>query len=241
LNIGSGNYNAFTTRIYGDISYLTSNAKIGIEVSNLFDLLSGGAYEEDYKYLIVAPKLLKNEILKRITREITSHKKTGEGYLAFKLNGLIDKDIIQALYRASIAGVKINLNVRGLCCLRPGIKNVSENISVISIVGRFLEHARLYYFANGGNEEILLGSADMMPRNLTRRVEVLFSVPDSRLRRSMLENMLNIHLRDNVKSRRLLTNGKYERVMRNSNEPVLNSQNWLIENKGIWHEFTNSS
>lgn len=240
-NIGSGNYNAFTTRIYGDISYLTSNAKIGIEVSNLFDLLSGGAYEEDYKYLIVAPKLLKSEILKRITREIAIHKKTGEGYLAFKLNGLIDKDIIQVLYRASIAGVKINLNVRGLCCLRPGIKNVSENISVISIVGRFLEHARLYYFANGGNEEILVGSADMMPRNLTRRVEVLFSVPDSRLRRSMLENMLNIHLRDNVKSRRLLPSGKYERVRRNSGEPALNSQNWLIENKGIWHEFTNSS
>ncbi|MGB6679937.1 MAG: RNA degradosome polyphosphate kinase, partial [Candidatus Bathyarchaeia archaeon] len=175
------------------------------------------------------------------TREIAINKKTGEGYLAFKLNGLIDKDIIQALYRASIAGVKINLNVRGLCCLRPGIKNVSENISVISIVGRFLEHARLYYFANGGNEEILLGSADMMPRNLTRRVEVLFSVPDSRLRRSMLENMLNIHLCDNVKSRRLLPSGKYERVMRNSGEPALNSQNWLIENKGIWHEFTNSS
>ncbi|WP_455278172.1 polyphosphate kinase 1 [[Eubacterium] cellulosolvens] len=240
-NIGSGNYNAFTTRIYGDMSYLTSNAKVGIEVLNLFDLLSGRSYEEDYKYLIVAPKLLKSEILKRITREINSYKKTGEGYIAFKLNGLIDKDIIQALYLASIAGVKIDLNIRGLCCLRPGIRNVSDNISVISIVGRFLEHARLLYFRNGGNEEMLLGSADMMPRNLTRRVEVLFSVPDKRIRRSMMENMLNIHLLDNVKSRRLLPDGRYMRVRRNSDEPVINSQNWLIENKGIWHDFTKSS
>jgi polyphosphate kinase len=239
-NIGSGNYNAFTTRIYGDISYLTSNAKIGIEVLHLFDLLSGAKYEEDYKYLIVAPKLLKSEILKRITREIESHKKTGKGYLAFKLNGLIDKDIIQALYRASMAGVKIDLNVRGLCCLRPGIKNVSDNISVISIVGRFLEHARLYYFANGGNEEILLGSADMMPRNLTRRVEVLFSVPDAKIKQSMLKNILNTHLCDNVKARRLLPNGKYERVIEDG-KPALNSQNWLIMNKGIWHEFSTTS
>jgi polyphosphate kinase len=239
-NIGSGNYNAFTTRIYGDMSYLTSNAKVGIEVLNLFDLLSGRPYEVDYKYLILAPKLLKSEILGRIKREINRHKKTGKGYLAFKLNGLIDKDIIQALYLASMAGVKIDLNIRGLCCLRPGIKNVSENISVVSIVGRFLEHARLLYFRNGGNEEMLLGSADMMPRNLTRRVEVLFSVPDKRIRQSMLENMLNIHLRDNVKSRRLLPDGRYVRITRNSDEPMLNSQNWLIENKGVWHDFPSS-
>jgi polyphosphate kinase len=237
-NIGTGNYNAVTTRIYGDISYLTANPKIGIEISNLFDLLSGASPKEDYKYLLVAPSDLKNEILKRIEREIMCHERSENGYLAFKLNGLVDEDIIQALYRASMVGVKVDLNVRGLCCLRPGIKGVSENIRVISIVGRFLEHARLYYFRNDGDEELLLGSADMMPRNLTRRVEVLFVVPDHRLKRSILEYMLKAHLSDNVKARRLLPDGGYERIIPNKDEPKLNSQAWLIENKGIWHGFT---
>jgi polyphosphate kinase len=237
-NIGTGNYNAVTTRIYGDISYLTANPKIGIEVSNLFDLLSGASQKEDYKYLLVAPSDLKEEILKRIEREIVCHERNGNGYLAFKLNGLVDEDIVQALYRASMVGVKVDLNVRGLCCLRPGIKGVSDNIRVISIVGRFLEHARLYYFRNGGEEELLLGSADMMPRNLTRRVEVLFVVPDRRLKRSILEYMLKVHLSDNLKARQLLPDGRYQRIIPNKNEPKLNSQAWLIENKGIWHGFT---
>jgi polyphosphate kinase len=156
--------------------------------------------------------------------------------LAFKLNNLEEKEVIQALYRASMAGIKIDLNVRGICCLRPGILGVSDNISVISIVGRFLEHARIYYFREDSEDEVLVGSSDMMFRNLNERIEVLLSVPDPYLRQSILENMLKIHLQDNVKSRRLLPDGKYERVKIKEGEEATNSQVWLIQNRGIWNE-----
>jgi polyphosphate kinase len=133
--------------------------------------------------------------------------------------------------------VKIELNVRGLCCLRPGIPGISENISVISIVGRFLEHARIYYFWNGGEDEVLLGSSDMMPRNLERRVEVLFSVPDPMIR-SSIHQILMIHLKDNVKARRLLSDGSYEKIEPTRGMKIVDSQCWLIENRGIWHAET---
>jgi polyphosphate kinase len=138
-----------------------------------------------------------------------------------------------------MAGVKIDLNVRGLCCLKPGIKGVSDNISVISIVGRFLEHARMYYFRDGAEDELLIGSSDLMFRNLNERIEVLFSVPDPQLRRAIFEKMLNISLRDNVKARRLLPDGTYKRVMPKEDQEVINSQSWLIQNRGIWHERRN--
>jgi polyphosphate kinase len=179
---------------------------------------------------------LKREILRRIDREISVHQKTGRGYLAFKLNNLDEKEIIQALYKASMAGIKIDLNVRGLCCLRPGIPGVSDNISVISIVGRFLEHARIYYFYDDAKGEVLIGSSDMMFRNLNERIEVLLSVPDPYLRQAILENMLKISLKDNVKARRLLPDGTYERVAVKQGEEVINSQVWLIKNRGIWNE-----
>jgi polyphosphate kinase len=187
-----------------------------------------------YKYLLVAPTSLKNEILSRIEREIRAHKEKGGGRLAFKMNGLVEKKIIQALYRASQAGVKVDLNVRGLCCLRPGIPGVSDNIRVVSIVGRFLEHARIYYFKNDGDEEVLLGSSDMMPRNLEKRVEVLFSVPDPRIKISILK-ILEIHLKDNVKARLLLPDGTYTRVKPQPGEEIIDSQQWLIDNRGAWH------
>jgi polyphosphate kinase len=145
-HIGSGNYNAVTAKIYGDIGYLTANKEVGLELEELFNILINGLQEKEFKHLLVAPKTLKHEILERIDREIAFHQKTGNGYLAFKLNNLEEKEVIQALYRASMAGVKIDLNVRGLCCLKPGVNGVSDNISVVSIVGRFLEHARIYYF-----------------------------------------------------------------------------------------------
>lgn len=235
-HIGSGNYNAVTAKIYGDIGYLTARPEIGLELEELFNVLINGLEEKEFKYLLVAPKTLKNEILKRIDREITYYRNTGKGYLAFKLNNLEEKDVIQALYRASMAGIKVDLNVRGLCCLRPGIKSVSENISVISIVGRFLEHARIYYFQDGEESEVLIGSSDLMFRNLNERVEVLFSVPDPQIRRAILENMLKIHLRDSVKARRLLPDGTYQRVTPKEGEEIMNSQLWLIQNRGIWHE-----
>lgn len=235
-HIGSGNYNAMTAKIYGDIGYLTANPEIGQELDELFDLLISGKPEKDFKHLLVAPRTLKPEILRRINREIDFHRKTGKGYLAFKLNNLEEKDVIKALYKASMAGIKIDLNVRGLCCLKPGIKGVSDNISVVSIVGRFLEHARIYYFRDGADEEVLIGSSDLMFRNLNERVEVLLSVPDPEIRSAILEYMLKIHLKDNVKARKLLPDGTYQRVKPQRGDRIINSQLWLIQNRGIWHE-----
>jgi polyphosphate kinase len=223
------------------LGYLTANPEIGAEVLDLFHKLTTDPRKAGpYKHLLVAPTSLRSEILSRIEREIEIHRAKGGGYLAFKMNGLVDKKIIQALYRASQAGVRIDLNVRGLCCLRPGIKGVSDNIRVVSIVGRFLEHARIYYFKNGGEEEVLLGSSDMMPRNLERRVEVLFSVPDPAIRSSILK-ILDIHLRDNVKSRLLLPDGTYERVKPRPGEEIIDSQLWLITNRGAWHANANAA
>ena len=235
-HIGSGNYNAATAKIYGDIGYLTANPEVGLELGELFNIIINGLQEKEFKHLFVAPKSLKKEILRRIDKEISFHKQTGKGHLAFKLNNLEEKEVIQALYKASMAGIKIDLNVRGLCCLKPGIKGVSDNISVISIVGRFLEHARIYYFHNGSEEEVLVGSSDMMFRNLNERIEVLMSVPDPKLRTMILEYMLKIHLKDNVKARRLLSDGTYERVKPDKGDEIINSQEWLIHNRGIWNE-----
>jgi polyphosphate kinase len=235
-HIGSGNYNAATAKIYGDIGYLTANPEVGLELGELFNIIINGLQEKEFKHLLVAPKSLKKEILRRIDKEINFHKQTGKGHLAFKLNNLEEKEVIQALYKASIAGIKIDLNVRGLCCLKPGIKGVSDNISVISIVGRFLEHARIYYFHNCSEEEVLVGSSDMMFRNLNERIEVLMSVPDAKLRTMILEYMLKIHLKDNVKARRLLSDGTYERVKPDKGDEIINSQEWLIHNRGIWNE-----
>ncbi len=233
-HIGSGNYNAATARIYADIGYLTANPEIGEELETLFNLLATGKQEKEFKHLLVAPKSLKPEILKGIDREIEIHRKTGKGYIAFKLNHLEEKEVIQALYRASMEGIKIDLNVRGLCCLRPGIKGISDNISVISIVGRFLEHTRIYYFENGGKGEVLIGSSDLMIRNLLERIEVLLSVPNPQIREALVEDILKIHLKDNVKARKLLPDGSYQRVTPEGES--LNSQTWLIQNRGVWHE-----
>ncbi len=235
-HIGSGNYNSVTAKIYGDIGYLTANPEVGAELEELFNIIIKGLQEKEFKNLLVAPKTLKKEILRRIDKEISFHQKTGKGYIALKLNNLEETEIIQALFRASMAGIKLDLNVRGLCCLRPGIQGVSDNISVISIVGRFLEHARIYYFRGETEDEVLIGSSDMMFRNLNERIEVLLSVPDPTLRRALFENMLKIHLCDNVKARRLLPDGTYERVKPKAGEEVIDSQAWLIKNRGIWNE-----
>jgi polyphosphate kinase len=235
-HIGSGNYNSVTAKIYADIGYLTADPEIGAELEELFNIIVNGLQEEEFNHLLVAPKTLKREILRRIDREIDYHRKTGKGYLAFKLNNLEETEVIQALYRASMAGIKVDLNVRGLCCLRPGIKGISDNISVISIVGRFLEHARIYYFPSETGDEVLIGSSDMMFRNLNERIEVLMSAPDPHLRRALLEDILRIHLCDNVKARRLLPDGTYERVKPKEGEEIIDSQAWLIKNRGVWNE-----
>ncbi len=235
-HIGSGNYNSVTAKIYADIGYLTANPEVGMELNDLFNIIINGLQEKEFQHLLVAPKTLKKEILKRIEKEIVFHRKTGKGYLAFKLNNLEETEIIQALYRASMAGIRVDLNVRGLCCLRPGIQGISDKISVISIVGRFLEHARIYYFRGETEDEVLIGSSDMMFRNLNERIEVLIPVPDPYLRRALLETMLRTHLHDNVKARRLLPDGTYERVKPREGEDVIDSQAWLIKNRGVWNE-----
>ena len=162
--------------------------------------LTGYSTKQDYRKLLVAPINIREQMKALIDREI-EHQRNGEqGHLIFKMNSLVDKRMIKKLYKASMEGVKIDLIVRGMCCLRPGIKGVSENIRVISVVGRFLEHSRIYYFSNGGKEEIFLGSADLMPRNINSRVEVLFPVEDTKIIRYLRDNVLAEYKHDNVKA-----------------------------------------
>jgi polyphosphate kinase len=236
VHMSTGNYNDVTARLYTDIGFFTSDPDLGADVSDLFNALTGYSFKQEYRKLLVAPGTMRQHILDRIEREIEQHQQNGDGYLAFKMNSLVDKKCIQALYRASQAGVKVDLQVRGICCLRPGVPGVSENITVTSIVGRFLEHPRIFYFRNSGEEEILLGSADLMPRNLNRRVEQLFPVEDPDLRESLYQHILCTHLKDNMQARRLLPDGSYEWVQPQDGEPELNSQLWMIEHRGLWND-----
>ena len=235
VHLSTGNYNVVTSRVYADLGYFTSDPDIGADVSDLFNALTGYSRKNEYRKLLVAPGGMRQGILRRIEREIERHKQHGDGYLAFKMNHLTDKPCIQALYRASLVGIKVDLQVRSTCALRPGVPGLSEKISVTSVVGRFLEHARIYYFRNGGEEEILVGSADLMPRNLDGRVEVLFPIEDKRLRRVLRDDILFVHLKDNVQARRLLPDGRYERLRPKSDDAALNSQLWMLEHRGAWN------
>jgi len=235
LHLGTGNYNATTSRIYTDFGLLTCDKEKGEDVANIFNLLTGYARITNYQKLLVAPVTLRNGIIDRIDREITHHRERGDGHIIFKMNALIDPLCITALYRASQAGVKVDLQVRGICCLRPGITDVSENITVTSIVGRFLEHARIYYFHNGGNEEVLLGSADLMPRNLDRRVEILFPIENLQNRKAIISTILPVQLRDTIKCRLLKSDGSYERRTPSEDMPALNVQSWLVDHRGTWY------
>jgi len=235
LHLGTGNYNATTSRIYTDFGLLTCDKEKGEDVANLFNLLTGYARITNYQKLLVAPVTLRKGIIDRIDREISRHRELGDGHIIFKMNALIDPLCITALYRASQAGVKVDLQVRGICCLRPGISGISENITVTTIVGRFLEHARIYYFHNGGNEEVFLGSADLMPRNLDRRVEILFPIADPQNRNVIISTILPVQLMDTIKSRLLSSNGSYERRTSSEDLPALNAQTWLVDHRGIWY------
>lgn len=232
VHLGTGNYNPFTSRIYTDMSFFTCHPAVGADVSDLFNALTGYSRKATYNKLLVAPRMLREHLLERIHREIRRHQTCQDGYIVFKMNALADKACIQALYRASQAGVKIDLQIRGVCGLRPGVPGVSENITVTSIVGRFLEHARIYYFRNGGQDEVFLGSADLMTRNLDRRVETLFPVESPRLRELVLHDLLEIYLHDNLKARRLCANGWYERLLPDSESVPLNAQDWMLNQRG---------
>ncbi|HET9963678.1 MAG TPA: polyphosphate kinase 1, partial [Nitrospiraceae bacterium] len=228
VHLGTGNYNVVTSRIYTDLSYFTCDPMIGSDVSDLFNALTGYSRKTTYDRLLVAPTTMRISLIQRIEREIDRQRRHGDGYLSFKMNALVDKACIQALYRASQAGVEIHLQVRGICCLRPGLPGISDRITVTSIVGRFLEHARIYYFRNGGEEEVLLGSADLMPRNLDRRVEVLFPVLDLQWKDVVINDILAIGVRDNVQARRMRSDGTYEPVRPSASQSALSSQEYFM-------------
>jgi polyphosphate kinase len=230
MHLGTGNYNRITARQYEDFGMFTCDEEIGSDLTDLFNYLTGYSSKDDYKKLLVAPINLRRGLTELIEREITLHKKHGKGHLIFKANALVDKGIINLLYKASQAGVKVDLIIRSVCCLRPGIKGLSENIRVISVVGRFLEHSRIYYFNNNGDEDLYIGSADLMPRNIDRRVEVLFPIEASDNIRYIRDEVLETYLNDNVKAREMQADGTYKRVKAASkdSEPVY-SQVWLMQ------------
>jgi len=230
IHLGTGNYNPVTSRFYTDLSFFTCHPAMGSDVSDLFNSLTGYSRKESYNKLLVAPNLMRSQIIERIDRETHRQKDKGDGYIALKMNALVDKECIQALYRASQAGVRIDLQIRGVCGLRPGVPGVSETITVTSVVGRFLEHSRLFYFRNGGQEELFLGSADLMPRNLDRRVEILFPIESPQLREAIFHDLLQVNLQDNLQSRQLQADGQYLRLKPLPNEKPLNSQEWLLAN-----------
>ncbi len=211
-HIGTGNYNATTARIYTDLSLFTANPEITGAVHDVFSFLTAYAENPSYDPLLVAPLDLAEKCIALIDREADHARQGRDARIIAKMNALLDQSVIQALYRASQAGVQIDLIVRGICALRPGVRGVSDNIRVRSIVGRFLEHSRIYYFANGGEEEIYIGSADWMPRNLYERVEVLVPLRDEMLRERVRHEILNAYLADNRKARILLPDTTYIRA-----------------------------
>ncbi|MDH3525673.1 MAG: polyphosphate kinase 1, partial [Acidobacteriota bacterium] len=234
LHLGTGNYNPITAKQYTDLGYFTDDPSFGEDVADLFNALTGYEGKRHYRELIVAPHGMREALLRRIEREVKCHQESGSGYIVFKMNALVDAACIKALYKASRAGVRIDLQVRGICCLRPGVPGVSETIRVISVVGRFLEHARMYYFHNGGEEELLLGSADLMPRNLDGRVETLFPVRHPDLLAALRDDVLGLLVADNKKARRLRPDGRYERVAPAADEASVNAQKRLLRESCSW-------
>jgi polyphosphate kinase len=210
-HLGTGNYNATTARIYTDLSLLTADPEITSAVHDVFSFLTAYAENPSYGPLMVAPLDLAEKCIGLIEREAENARLGRPARIIAKFNSLLDSDIIQALYRASQAGVEIELLVRGICALRPGIRGISDRIRVRSIVGRFLEHSRIYYFENGGEPEVYLGSADWMPRNLHERVEVLFPLKNPLLRDRVIHEILAAYLADNLKTRFLQNDGRYLR------------------------------
>ncbi|MGH7950765.1 MAG: polyphosphate kinase 1 [Limisphaerales bacterium] len=228
VHLGTGNYNPTTARLYTDLSLLTCRPDFGEDATNLFNLLTGICQFQGMKKLIIAPFDLHARLLALIERESECARKGLPARIVAKMNSLLEQKIIEALYRASQAGVKIDLIVRGICCLRPGIKGVSENITVRSIVDRFLEHSRIYYFENACQPEVFAGSADWMPRNFFRRIEAVFPVEDGNLRERMISEILAVALADNTKAQFLQASGAYRRAKIGARENSRRSQNEFI-------------
>ncbi len=222
VHLGTGNYNDSTAKLYTDCGIFTCSEAIGEDATAVFNMLSGYSEPLSWNRLVVAPIWLRKKFLKLILREAKHAREGREGRIIAKMNSLCDKDIIAALYEASAAGVQIDLIVRGICCLKVGIPGISENIRVRSIVGNFLEHSRIFYFHNDGQPELFMGSADWMPRNLDRRVEILFPVEDETIRKSVC-HILEVELADNTKAHILKKGGEYEKIDRRG-KTLVNSQ-----------------
>ncbi|MEM8863083.1 MAG: RNA degradosome polyphosphate kinase, partial [Chloroflexota bacterium] len=189
VHLGTGNYNTSTARIYTDLGFMTTDSDICTDISELFNVLTGYSNQNDYRKLLVAPVSARQKLTAMIDRETALGER---GKISFKINHLVDAKMIQALYRASMAGVKVDLTIRGICCLRPGLPGVSDNITVRSTIGRFLEHTRIFYFGNNGRPKLFAGSADLMPRNLDRRIESIFPIEKDVLKKEVIENIMNV-------------------------------------------------
>jgi len=231
VHLSSGNYNSGTARLYSDIGFMSSDEALADDASDLFNFLTGYSRQEEFRKFLVAPMTIRPKLLELIRRETQLGPK---GRIILKCNSLVDGEMIRALYKASQAGVKIDLIIRGICGLRPGIPGVSENIQVMSIVGRFLEHSRIYYFHNEGAPDLYMGSADLMPRNLDRRVEVLFPIEDADMQAHIVENILAVCLRDTAKSHILQSDGRYipRRYLLDGDGPLFDSQAWFMMQSG---------
>jgi polyphosphate kinase len=227
VHMSTGNYNDKTAKLYTDIGFMTSKEPYGSDASALFNVLTGYSQPPEWKKIAVAPISLKSRIINMIKNEIEIHKKTGKGHIIIKVNSLLDKEVIKVMYEASNAGVKLDLIVRGICALKPGIKGVSENITVRSIVGKFLEHSRIFYFSNGESQNIYMTSADLMPRNLERRIETLYPIEDENLQKET-KKILDVMLSDTEKARVLQPDGTYRRVDRRGKKRV-DSQEYFIK------------
>jgi polyphosphate kinase len=229
VHLSSGNYNPQTARIYTDLGYFTCNPDFCEDASALFNYLTGYSELPQWRKLILAPSRLQSFMVEKIDQEAKNQLAGREGRIIAKLNGLLEPVIVQALYRASQAGVRIDIICRGICALRPGLPGISDNIRVISIVDRFLEHSRIYYFANNGTPEVYTGSADWMDRNLSRRVEVIFQIEPSELKQRLIREILATSMADNVKTRELLPDGSYRRLQPAENQPQVRSQERFLE------------
>jgi polyphosphate kinase len=217
VHLGTGNYNPLTARIYTDLSLFTCDDRTGSDASDLFNYLTGYSAKNEYEKLLVAPINMRQRLEDLILRELELARQGQRGHLILKMNALEDPEMIKLLYRASQSGVQVDLLVRGLCCLRPGMAGISENIRVISIIGRFLEHSRIYYFRNGGQEEVYIGSADLMPRNLNHRVEIVVPVTEPKLVRRIRDEILETYLADTVNAHQMRSDGAYLRSERSRN------------------------
>jgi len=229
VHLATGNYNATTAKIYTDLGIFTIDEDMCSDVSDVFNYLTGYSKQAEFNKLIIAPLNLRNTFLKMVYREIENVKNGGEGKMILKCNAIVDPICIAGLYEASNSGVKIELIVRGICCLVPGVPGLSENITVRSIVGRYLEHSRIYYFFNNGNEEVYLSSADLMQRNLDGRVETAFEVQDPKLKNTLINNILQPYLKDNTKARMLNSSMEYTLLQPGEDEKKFNIQEWLMK------------